>query len=39
MKRDFPDGPVVKTPHSHSPTAGGISMTPGWGTEILHATG
>ena len=39
MKRDFPDGPVVKTPYSHSPTAGGISVTPGWGTEILHANG
>jgi len=28
MKRDFPDGPVVKTPHSHSPTAGGHQFDP-----------
>ena len=29
MKRDFPGGPVVKTPN-----AGGTGLTPGWGTKI-----
>ena len=32
--RDFPDGPVVKTPHFHTE---GESLIPGQGTNISHA--
>ena len=34
LKKDFPDGPVVKTPYSH--TAGGTGSTPGWGSSRGH---
>ena len=33
--RDFPGGPVVKHPLSN---AGDMSLIPGWGTKIPHAT-
>ena len=36
MMRDFPGGPVVKSPPSNAGDAGSI---PGWGTKIPHATG
>ena len=32
--RDFPSGPVVRTPCFH---AGGMGSIAGWETEILHA--
>ena len=32
--RDFPEGPVFKTPPSN---AGGVDSVSGWGTKILHA--
>ena len=32
--REFPGGPVVKTPPSN---AGGLGSIPGWGTKIPHA--
>ena len=31
--RDFPGGPVVKTPHFH---CRGMGSIPGWGTNIPH---
>ena len=31
----FPGSPVVESP---SPSAGGLGLTPGQGTKILHAT-
>ena len=31
----FPGGPVVKTSPSN---AGGVGLTPGWGTKIPHAS-
>ena len=34
--RDFPGGPVVKTLPSN---AGGVSLTPGLGAKIPHASG
>ena len=34
--RDFPGGPVIKTPHFHCSGQGSI---PGLGTKILYATG
>ena len=33
--RDFPGGPVVKTPYFH---CSGHGFVPGWETKILHAT-
>ena len=32
----LPGGPVVKNPPSG---AGGVGVTPGWGTEIPHVSG
>ena len=34
VKRDFPHGPVVKTPCFH---CRGMGSIPGWGTKILNA--
>ena len=34
-KRDFPGGPVVKTSPSN---AGGVSLIPGWGAKMPHAS-
>ena len=33
---DFPGGPVAENPPSN---AGGVGLTPDWGTKISHATG
>ena len=32
--RDFPGGPVVKTPHFQ---CRGYALIPGWGTKVPHA--
>ena len=35
--RDFPGGPVVKTPHVQSKDAAGEGSIPGRGAKIPHA--
>ena len=38
MPKDFPGGPMVKTPHFHSPfTARDTGSIPGQGTRIMPA--
>ena len=34
IMRNFPGGPVAKTPHFN---AGSMGLIPGWGTKIPHA--
>ena len=36
-RRDYPGGPVVKTPRVHFGDAGGVGLIPGQRTKIPHA--
>ena len=37
ISREFPGGPVVRTPHFHCRTVGDTGLIPGQGTKIPHA--